>query len=112
MVAMLSLCEGEWVWSTCTIRVSTSGDSNCVIRAVGELGWRVEVKYMVENGGLLAQEMTAVCQPLQQVPEVTPDENMATIHKLLQNLNDMSLDGQKLQLSSNVDDQVICFERC
>ena len=66
MVVMSCECEGVWVWSTCTITVSISEDTNYVIRAVGDLGWRVEGKYLVEeDGGLEGQEITAVCQPLQ-----------------------------------------------
>ena len=145
MVAMLSQCESDWVWSSCTITVSTNGNTKCDIKAVGELGWRVEVKYLVEaSGGIVAEEMTAVCQPLQvlinffnvhylninfilQIPEVAQDKNMSTIHRLLQNLSEMSFNGNlivnltianrlfvtgsQLQLSSKEDDQLIWFDR-
>ena len=63
---MLSQCEGEWVWSSCTITVSTSGEDNCVISTMGDLGWSVQGKYLQEeDGSLVGQEITAVCQPLQ-----------------------------------------------
>ena len=66
MAAVAAELKGEWVWETCTINVSSTEDSACVIQARGELGWRVEVSYnMSEDGSLQRKSVKAVGQPLQ-----------------------------------------------
>ena len=66
MAAVAAELKGEWVWETCTINVSSTEDSACVIQARGQLGWRVEVSYnMSEDGSMQGKGVKAVAQPLQ-----------------------------------------------
>merc|ERR1711936_345276 len=105
--------EGRWVWSTCTLTVSVEGDTNITINARGDLGWKVEANYSVEEGGkLVGKGMKAVGQPLQQ-PEVEQeqDENMKPVRKLLMTLAHISLDGAVLTLSSENKEQLISFNK-
>merc|ERR1711964_760733 len=75
MVVISPECEGVWVWSTCTLTVSINEGTSYLIKAAGDLGWRVQGTYVVgEDGELMGQEMKAVCQPLQD-PGVEKDEN-------------------------------------
>merc|ERR1712083_205645 len=111
MAAVAAELKGEWVWETCTINVSATEDSACVIQAKGELGWRVEVSYnMSEDGSLQGKSVKAVGQPL-QVPEVPQDENMSVVRKLLMNLHTMALEESDLRLSTEDGDQVIRFTK-
>merc|ERR1711915_329973 len=111
MAAVAAELKGEWVWETCTINVSSTEDSACVIQARGELGWMVEVSYnMSEDGSLQGKSVKAVGQPL-QVPEVPQDENMSVIRKLLMNLHTMALEESNLRLSTEDGDQVIKFTK-
>merc|ERR1711915_693164 len=111
MAAIAAELKGEWVWETCTINVSSTEDSACVIQARGELGWRVEVSYnMSEDGNLQRKSVKAVGQPL-QVPEVAKDENMSIIRKMLMSLHTMALEGSDLMLSTKDGEQVIKFTK-
>merc|ERR1711970_1099702 len=105
---------GRWVWSTCTITVSVEGDTNFTINARGDLGWKVEANYAVEEGGKLVKKgMKMVGQPLQQpeVEQVQQDENMKPVRKLLGTLAHISLDGAVLTLSSSNKEQLISFTK-
>merc|ERR1711936_219366 len=60
--------------------VSVEGDTNITINARGDLGWKVEANYSVEEGGALVRKgMKAVGQPLQADVEVEQDENMKPV---------------------------------
>merc|ERR1711915_57229 len=112
MAAVAAELKGEWVWETCTLNVSSTEDSACVIQARGELGWRVEVSYnMSEDGSLQRKSVKAVGQPLQDGESLPTDENMSVIRKLLMKLHTMALEESDLRLSTDDGDQVIKFTK-
>ena len=60
-------CEGDWAWETCSLCISFENETSCTIKARGDLGWRVEVTYSVNNEdkSFKSQTCQMVCQPLQ-----------------------------------------------